>query len=48
MWQAFEGKRDSGQEGNVRGGAVGVRREGGKGLRGGHYFRVLNISGFFS
>ena len=42
--QAFEGKRDFGQEGNVRGqGGGGVRREGGKGLQGGHYFHVINI-----
>ena len=41
-WQAFEGKRDFGRERNAKGGG-GVRREGGKGLQGGHYFCVINI-----
>ena len=45
-WQLFEGKRDFGRERNAKGGGEGGgvrRREGGKGLQGGHYFHVINI-----
>ena len=42
-WQAFEGKRDLWTGEKYEGGGGGVRSDGGKGLKGGHYFHVINI-----
>ena len=39
----LKGKGICGRERNAKGGGEGVRSDGGKGLKGGHYFHVINI-----